>query len=80
MNILRPEDVIREMERSVKGDQRKFDFRHRLANGEVRDVEVYSSPIYIGGKPFLDPIIHDVTDKRRFEKALIESEKNTQRS
>jgi PAS domain S-box-containing protein len=74
INTLSPEDAKKEMERSVRGGKRKFNFRHRLANGEVRDVEVYSSPIYLDGKPFLYSIVHDITDRRRFEKALKERE------
>jgi len=74
INILSPEDVKKEMERSVLGEKRKFDFRHRMANGEVRDLEVYSSPIVVGGKPLLYSIIHDVTYSRGIEKESKESE------
>jgi two-component sensor histidine kinase len=42
--------------------KRRFEFRHRLADGRVRDVEVYSGPIVIGGKALLYSIVHDVTD------------------
>jgi PAS domain S-box-containing protein len=61
------------MDRSVRGEKRKFDFRHRLASGEVRDVEVYSTPIYLQGRSFLYSIVHDVTDRKRMEEALLES-------
>ena len=37
-------------------------------------MEVYSSPIFLDGKPFLYSIVHDVTDSKRIEKALRESE------
>ncbi len=49
-------------------------FQHRLANGELRDVEVYSGPITIGGKALLYSIVHDITERKRTEQALIESE------
>ena len=74
INILSPEEVKEEMERSVRGGKRKFDFKHRLASGEVRDVEVYSSPFYRDGKHSLYSIVHDVTDRNRFEKSLMERE------
>jgi len=38
-------------------------FRHRLANGEYRWVEVFSSPVNIGDKVMQYSIIHDVNDR-----------------
>ncbi len=57
-----------------------FNFKHRLANGEIRDVEVFSGPIQDGDKTYLYSIIHDITDRKRAEEALIESEKNLNNS
>jgi diguanylate cyclase (GGDEF)-like protein/PAS domain S-box-containing protein len=50
-----------------------FVFPHKLANGEVRWVEVYSSPIEYQGKHLLFSIIHDITDRKEAEEALKES-------
>jgi len=47
-----------------------FLFQHRLANGEVRDVEVHSGPIELGGRSLLYSIIHDVTERKRAEHAV----------
>ncbi len=52
----------------------RFIFPHRLADGDVRDLEVHSSPIPFQGKTILFSIVHDVTDRRRAEKALRLSE------
>lgn len=38
-----------------------FHFRHRLASGELRDVEVYSGKVVIKGRDYLHSVIHDVT-------------------
>ncbi len=35
---------------------------------------MYSGPIHVEGRPLLYSIIHDVTDRRRAEEALKESE------
>jgi PAS domain S-box/PAS domain S-box/PAS domain S-box/PAS domain S-box/diguanylate cyclase (GGDEF) domain len=51
-----------------------FVFRHRLANGEVRDVEVHSGPIMASGRTLLYSIIHDITERKRAEGALLLSE------
>jgi diguanylate cyclase (GGDEF)-like protein len=52
----------------------QFEFRHRLATGEVRDVAVDASPLTWGGRSLLYSIVHDITDKKRAEQALHESE------
>ena len=41
--------------------------RHRLANGEVRDVEVFTSPLSFKGQTYLVSAMHDVTERRRLE-------------
>ena len=74
INILTKEKVFQEMERAEK-EQQHFYFRHRLSNGEIRDVEVYSSPITIYNENFLFSIIYDITDRKLAQSALIESEK-----
>jgi len=72
INILSPEEIKREMERAVKGKKTSFLFRHRLADGSVRDVEVYSGAIPVEGKRLLYSIVHDVTERVTAEKALAE--------
>jgi PAS domain S-box-containing protein len=49
-------------------------FTHRLAKGELRDVEVYSAPIVLQGNKVLYSIIHDISDRRKAERELKESE------
>ena len=73
-NTLPKKQVFNAIERMVSEKQRYFAFRHRLANGDIRDVEVYSNPIKIKGKPLLFGIIHDITERKQAEKALRESE------
>ncbi|OQX21282.1 MAG: hypothetical protein BWK80_33980 [Desulfobacteraceae bacterium IS3] len=51
-----------------------FNFLHRLASGEIRDVEVHSAPIPFKGKMLLFSVIHDITDRKLVQNALRESE------
>ncbi|MBF0210297.1 MAG: response regulator [Desulfamplus sp.] len=44
-----------------------FGFKHKLKNGEIRDVEVHSSPIPWYGGRLLFSIIHDTTDRKLAE-------------
>ncbi len=54
--------------------ENRFIFPHRLASGEVRTVEVYSSPLQREGRSLLFSIIHDVTEQHRAEQSLKKSE------
>jgi len=74
INTLSPGAIQKEMAAVKQEEPTYFLFQHRRADGSVRDVEVYSGPIQVGGKTLLYSIIHDITDRRRMEKALRESE------
>ncbi len=77
INILTPEEVRAEMQLAREEGRDHFFFSHRLAKGEIRQVEVYSGPFRHGGKTVLYSIIHDVTLRKQVEQALRrESEKN----
>ncbi len=45
---------------------------HRLANGESRMVESYSSPLEVKGRRLLFSIIHDVTERMLLQKQVLE--------
>jgi PAS domain S-box-containing protein len=47
---------------------------HKLANGEIRTVEVHSSPIESVGQFLRFSIIHDVTERKRIEAELVKRE------
>lgn len=70
INTLTPVQVQEEMERASRLDNNFFQFRHLLADGSIRDVEVYSYPIEINGKTLLFSIIIDVTDKIQAEREV----------
>ncbi|MGB5684456.1 MAG: PAS domain S-box protein [Candidatus Electrothrix sp.] len=74
INQLSPEEVREEMARAEQEERLYFNFRHRLASGEVRDVEVYSGPLQSGERKLLYSIIHDITDRKQAEKAQKQAE------
>ncbi len=74
INALSEQEVQAEMERAVNQKRIHFEFRHRLADGSSRYVEVYTSKIRINDKEQLHSIIHDITDKKLAEEKLRESE------
>ena len=70
INTLSAEEVKKELKAAAQMKQNYFQFRHRLANGDIRDVEIYSSTVTIDGTPYLHSIIHDVTARVQAEAAL----------
>ena len=74
LNTLSPAEIRREMEAARVGERNHFNFRHRLASGEIRDVEVHSGVVSIEGETLLCSIIYDTTEQRRAEQLLRESE------
>lgn len=71
INILSPEEIERELEAARRENRNHFDFRHRMANGDIRDVEVHSGPIDIDGRTLLFSIIHDSTARKKAERSLV---------
>jgi PAS domain S-box-containing protein len=51
-----------------------FQSKHRLANEEIRDVEIYSAIINFADTSLLYSIVHDITDRKQAEERIIESE------
>lgn len=79
INTLAPDDVRQELTRAVDGTRDYFQFHHRLADGNVRDVEVYSGPIAVHGRQLLYSIIHDVTERHHAAAELDHYKKELER-
>ena len=72
INMLSDEQVFQEMEKAKSEQRQVFYFKHCLADGEIRDVEVFSGPIKVHGRELLYSIIHDITHRKQVELALLE--------
>lgn len=64
INTFTAEQVKAERALAESEGRNFFIFRHRLADGEVRTVEVYSRPYTFGDRPLLYSIIKDITPGR----------------
>ena len=53
-----------------------FEFRHRLADGTIRDVEISSSRIMFRGRHTLHAIVTDITEKKNLTTRLVAGEAN----
>ena len=67
INTLSEEQVLKEMQKAKLAKREVFNFSHRLASGEVKDVEVFSGPIRFHGKQVLYSIIHDISARKSYE-------------
>jgi|GEM_PF-1245954 len=74
ISLLPPEQVRAEIQNILTNQHISIFSQHRLASGEVRDVEVYSSPVEVQGRMLIFSIIHDITERKQIERALRQSE------
>jgi two-component system, cell cycle sensor histidine kinase and response regulator CckA len=74
LNQLPAELIRREMDRA-RGEQRSFEFMHRLRSGELRHVEVYTGPCHVGGRELLFSIIFDITERKRLAQELAQTQR-----
>ncbi len=70
INALSKEATADEMALAKKEQRNYFIFTHRLANNEVRTVEVSSIPTYFNGEKLLYSIVRDISDFREAEFGL----------
>ena len=70
INTLTEAEVFAEMRRARNEERNYFRFRHLLASGEIRDVEVFSGPIHQDGRTLLYSIIHDISRRCRAERRI----------
>lgn len=70
LNILTDPQIFNEMKKARQMKKNHFVFKHRLASGEIRDVDTYSGPITVNDKKLLYSIIHDITQEKIAEKNL----------
>lgn len=71
INILNNKDIDNSMKAALSNNQNRFEFKHKLSNGDIRDVEVYSGSVKYKGTVALLSIIHDITDKVKTAQELI---------
>ena len=79
INVLAEEKLKKVIYRAINNTQNYFIFKHKISSGSIRDVEVYSTPIISNNKTILFSIIHDITERRRIEEALLISESRLRR-
>lgn len=75
INTLSREELSGLIKKLDNNRQNQLLFKHRLASGEIRDVEVFTGPIWLKGRQVLYSIVHDITDRKQLEEQLLQSRK-----
>jgi PAS domain S-box-containing protein len=70
LDVRDPEQTIAELQRMLKQQSSYCQGSHRLASGDVRQVELYASPLVGQEKPVVFAIVHDITHRLRMESAM----------
>ena len=74
INMLSPEQIERNLRLVLDQEKNSFIYQHKISNGEIHSVEVFSAGIEIRNKKMLFSIIHDITERKNLEEKLQESE------
>ncbi|MGM0552105.1 MAG: PAS domain-containing hybrid sensor histidine kinase/response regulator [Bacteroidota bacterium] len=72
LNTLPLAELQNEMVKDGEQGQTYSQFKHKLSDGQIREVEVYSSKILFNNKMHFCSLIHNITERKLFEKQLQE--------
>lgn len=70
INTMAPQTLTEARQRALHHDRNYFLFDHQLASGDVRNVEVYATPITRRGCSLLLSIVHDITARKQAQAQL----------
>ncbi len=70
INTLSESEIKQKMQNAITATKNEFVFKHKLSNGQIKDVEVHSGKINYFGKNVLYSTIYDITEKKKTERKL----------
>ncbi|MCF8008741.1 MAG: diguanylate cyclase, partial [Halanaerobiales bacterium] len=71
INTMPNKQVKRQLTIANDKKSHKFQFKHKLSDGQIRDVEVFTGPINLRDESYLFSIVHDITDRKKAESKII---------
>ncbi|MBW7888218.1 MAG: PAS domain S-box protein [Bacteroidetes bacterium] len=74
INIRPEKEIFDDMQRALEMPEIHLMVKHRLANGEVRDVEVFGSPFETEKGKRLHVLVHDISERQQYVRKLEVSE------
>ncbi|MBP2665225.1 MAG: domain S-box [Firmicutes bacterium] len=73
INVDPAKDATENPTKTMRDGSERPNLQHRIKDGSLKDVEVYSGPITIGGKTLLQSTIIDVSSRTKMERELQKS-------
>jgi PAS domain S-box-containing protein len=70
LNTLDQEALEQDFRKVLERKKVNFEFVHRKKNGDLVDVEVFSSRIFISDKYYIHSIIHDISEKKKAKEQI----------
>ncbi len=61
---MNPEEIKKRMKIALENNKNYFVFKHKMANGELKDVEIYQTKFIHDNKPIFSIIIHDISKRK----------------
>lgn len=80
INTLPRIEILKELKLNIDGKKNKFIFKHKISNGEIRDVELNTTRIDWHGQKVHFSIIFDITDKIKADRDLIDAKEKAEES
>src|SRR5690554_7863508 len=78
INTMAPDEISEVMQGVKKGSSRHFEVQHRLANGQVRDVEIFTSRVDVFDDAYLYAIIRELTIEELLLKDLVKAKEKAE--
>ncbi len=79
-NIKNTDELKTLLNKVRTGEQNHFLFQHKLKNGIVKDVELYTGVLNSKKKEVFYSVIHDISDKIKVQKELVEAKNKAEES
>lgn len=71
LNSLSDDEIVEQMRLVRLKIKNHFEFKHRVAKGGIKDVEVFTSKVDFNGKEVLHSIVHDISERKKAEQQLL---------
>jgi len=80
ISTISSEKMQTRLEKAKNGERTFFESVHRLSDGSLRDVEIFTSRIDLEGHSYLHSIVHDITEKKKILTDLIVAKEKAEES
>ena len=80
INVNPPEKVASDIKNTEKNISAFYEFRHKMKDGTIKDVEIYAGLIEFNNKKFIYSNIHDATERKKAAEFLLKSKEDAEKA